>query len=361
MSRRISFAFWAAVAAGALLLLWLLSPMLLPFVAGMAIAYFLDPVADRLERAGMGRTAATALITALFFIAVIAVLLLILPVLQSQLAGFLSRLPDYVLALRDLIAPLAERVLGEIDWDQPAAELKRVLTEHRDQALALLRNVLGGLLGGGLAVLNILSLVVITPVVAFYLLRDWDRLTARVDALLPRPQAETIRAQAREIDRVLAGFARGQASVCLILAAYYGLALSLIGLDFGLVIGLSAGLLSFIPYVGAGLGLIASVGLALIQFGLDYVMVGAVLAVFVLGQAVEGNFLTPKLVGAQVGLHPVWIIFGLLAGASLFGFVGMLLAVPVFAVIGVLVRFALQRYEDSRLYHGPDGPPTTPS
>jgi predicted PurR-regulated permease PerM len=357
MSRRTSIAFWAAVAGGALLLLWLLSPMLLPFVAGMAIAYFLDPVADRLERAGMGRTAATALITAVFFIAVIAVLLLIVPVLQSQLAGFLGRLPDYVLALRDLIAPLAERVLGEIDWDQPAAELKRVLAEHRDQALAILRNVASGLLGGGLAVLNLLSLVVITPVVAFYLLRDWDKLIARVDGLLPRPQAETIRAQAREIDRVLAGFARGQASVCLILAAYYGLALSLLGLDFGLVIGIAAGLLSFIPYVGAGLGLIASVGLALIQFGLDYVMVGLVLAVFVVGQAVEGNILTPRLVGAQVGLHPVWIIFGLLAGASLFGFVGMLLAVPVFAVIGVLVRFALQRYQASRLYHGPDGPP----
>lgn len=357
MSRRTSFAFWAAAAAATLLLLWLLSPMLLPFVAGMAIAYFLDPVADRLERAGMGRTAATALITVLFFVGVIALLLLILPVLQSQLEGFLGHLPDYVLALRELIAPLAERVLGEIDWEQPAAELKRMLSEHREQALGLLRNVLGGLLGGGLIVLHVLSLVVITPVVAFYLLRDWDKLTTRVDALLPRRQAETIRAQAREIDRVLAGFARGQASVCLILAAYYGLALSLIGLDFGLVIGIVAGLLSFIPYVGAGLGLISSVGLALIQFWPDYVLVGAVLAVFVVGQAVEGNVLTPRLVGARVGLHPLWIIFGLLAGASLFGFVGMLLAVPVFAVIGVLARFVLQRYQASRLYHGPDGPP----
>jgi predicted PurR-regulated permease PerM len=200
--------------------------------------------------------------------------------------------------------------------------------------------------------INLVSLLVITPVVAFYLLRDWDRIVIQIDSWLPRRYAETIREQVRAVDATLAGFLRGQGTVCLILAIYYGLGLSLAGLDFGLVIGLVAGLLSFVPYVGAIVGLLLSVGLALVQFD-AWLPIAIVAAVFILGQVVEGNFLTPKLVGESVGLHPVWIIFALLAGGTLFGFVGLLLAIPAAAVIGVGVRFALDRYLVSAYYKGP--------
>ena len=206
-----------------------------------------------------------------------------------------------------------------------------------------------------MAFANLISLLVITPVVAFYLLRDWDRLIARIDTWLPRDHAETIRERVREVDRTLAGFLRGQGTVCLILGLFYAIALSIAGLDFGLVVGLVAGLLSFIPYVGAIIGLVLSVGLALLQFD-DWLRVAIVAGIFFVGQAVEGNFLTPKLVGESVGLHPVWIIFGLLAGGALFGFVGVLLAVPAAAVIGVGVRFALDRYLQSPYYRGGGGP-----
>jgi predicted PurR-regulated permease PerM len=195
---------------------------------------------------------------------------------------------------------------------------------------------------------------VITPVVAFYLLRDWDRIVIQIDSWLPRRYAETIREQVRAVDATLAGFLRGQGTVCLILAVYYGLGLSLAGLDFGLVIGLVAGLLSFVPYVGAIVGLLLSVGLALVQFD-AWMPIAIVAAVFILGQVVEGNFLTPKLVGESVGLHPVWIIFALLAGSALFGFVGLLLAIPATAVVGVGVRFGLDRYLASAYFQGPGG------
>jgi predicted PurR-regulated permease PerM len=218
----------------------------------------------------------------------------------------------------------------------------------------------GGVLRSGQAVLSLLSILVITPVVAFYLLRDWDRLTARVDSWLPRDHAEVVRTQLREIDRILAGFARGQATVCLILAAYYGGALTVAGLEFGLIVGVVAGLASFVPLVGSIGGLVLSVGLALLQFDETW-RVLVVAAIFVAGQAVEGNYLTPKLVGDRVGLHAVWVMFGLLAGGALFGFVGVLLAVPVAAVIGVLARFALTQYLASPLFRGHVGPDDGPS
>ncbi|MGH7186923.1 MAG: AI-2E family transporter, partial [Pseudomonadota bacterium] len=210
---------------------------------------------------------------------------------------------------------------------------------------------LGGLLSGGLALVNILSLLFITPVVTFYLLRDWDRIVKQIDALLPREHAETIREQARLVNETLSGFVRGQATVCFLLGGFYAVALSLAGLDFGLVIGLIAGALSFIPFVGTIFGFVASVGLAFAQFD-QWHRIAIVVAIFLVGQFVEGNFLTPKLVGDRVRLHPVWIIFALLAGAALFGFVGLLLAVPVAAVIGVLIRFAVSRYTASPLYGG---------
>jgi predicted PurR-regulated permease PerM len=348
--------FWLIGLVVFLLALYVLRGVLLPFVAGMAVAYLLDPICDRLEAWGLSRTLATTLLTVVFLVLAVAAILLLVPVLAGQVASLLERVPDYVEALRGQFAKLLAILEARVD----PAMLERIqgaLAGSADQLVAWVTKVLGGLISGGVALANLISLLVITPVVAFYLLRDWDRIVARVDSWLPREHAETIRTQARGVDRTLAGFLRGQGTVCLILGAFYAIGLSIAGLDFGLVIGLVAGLLSFIPYVGAIVGLLLSVGLALVQFD-DWLRIAAVAGIFLVGQAVEGNFLTPKLVGESVGLHPVWIIFGLLAGGALFGFVGVLLAIPAAAVIGVGVRFALERYMQSPYYHGGGGPKT---
>lgn len=216
-----------------------------------------------------------------------------------------------------------------------------------------LGTVLQSIVTGGVALFDVLTLLFITPIVAFYLLRDWDVMIGTIHGWLPRQHAATILDQVNEIDRTLAGFVRGQATVCLVLGLFYGVALSVFGLNFGLVVGSIAGLLSFIPYVGSLVGFVSSVGIALVQYD-TWTPVVVVVVIFLVGQAVEGNFLTPKLVGDKVGLHPVWVMFALLAGGSLFGFVGVLMAVPVAAVIGVLTRFALQQYLSSSYYSGPD-------
>lgn len=334
-----------------LIVVYLLSAILLPFVAGMAVAYFLDPACDRLEGMGLSRTLATTVVTAVFALVVIAALLLLVPLLQNQILDLVERLPRYVDTLAESIAPIIQRIEQRLPVDS-LERAREALTGQTGNVLGWLGKAIGGVVSGTFALANILSLVFITPVVAFYLLRDWDRMVERVDTWLPRGHAPVIRAQARQIDRTLAGWVRGQAVVCILLGVFYGIALSIIGLDFGLVVGLMAGLLSFVPFVGTITGFVVGLGIAFAQYS-DWAPIIAVLAVFVVGQVVEGNFLTPKLVGDRVGLHPVWVIFALLAGGALFGFVGVLLALPVAAVVGVLVRFALLRYLESSYYtHG---------
>ncbi|MCH9013170.1 MAG: AI-2E family transporter [Proteobacteria bacterium] len=345
--------FWLIGCAVFLVALYLLRGVLLPFVAGMAVAYLLDPVCDRLEAWGLSRTLATTVLTIFFLVAVAAAAVLLIPVLAGQVASLLERVPDLIEALRGQSARLLALVEARVD---PAMieRIEGAVAGSADRLVAWGTEFLGQVISGGVALANLISLLVITPVVAFYLLRDWDRIVARVDTWLPREHAETIREQVREVDRTLAGFLRGQGTVCFILGLFYAIALSIAGLDFGLVVGLVAGLLSFIPYVGAIVGLVLSVGLAILQFD-DWPRVAIVAGIFFVGQAVEGNFLTPKLVGESVGLHPVWIIFGLLAGGAIFGFVGVLLAIPAAAVIGVGVRFALGRYLQSPYYRGGGG------
>ena len=247
--------------------------------------------------------------------------------------------------------PLVRKVMTDLP-NADEASLKQLLGGSGEKLVQWLGTLFSGLLGGGLAVVNFISLMVITPVVAFYLRRDWDKMIARIDSWLPRQYAEVIRARASEIDRTLAGFVRGQFSVCLVMGIYYGLALTLVGLDFGLVSGLISGAISFIPYVGALLGFGVSIVVAVIQFWPDMVWIAAVAVVFGIGQFAEGNFISPKLVGDKVGLHPVWLMFALLAFGAVFGFVGVLIAVPVAAVIGVLTRFSIGRYLQSRMYLG---------
>lgn len=356
MSTGMRIAVWAAIGVGALALITLLSGMLLPFVAGFLIAYFIDPIADRLENAGAPRWLATALILAAFFVVFGTVLVVLAPLIQAQVTALAGKLPALIESLRAQLQPLLES-LSERLSDSQKSELKSAAGGHAADMVKWAGTLLAKIIQGGVAVVDMLSLLIVTPVVAFYLLRDFNKLTAHLDGLLPRRNAETIREQMRAIDRTLAAFVRGQATVCLVLGAWYALALTFAGLEFGLLVGIAAGAISFIPYVGAGIGLSVGTALALSQFS-EWQPVAMVVAVFVIGQTAESYLLSPKLVGESVGLHPVWLIFALMAGGSLFGFTGVLLGVPVAAVIGVLIRFALRRYREGPLYSGSgSGPP----
>lgn len=332
-------------------LVFLFRDILLPFVAGMALAYLLDPLADRLEKLKFSRLAATITILLVCTLVFIAVLLLLLPLLGKQIFAFAETLPSHIDALVKLANANSPDWLKKIISDA-TPNIEKTLSGFASTGADVVGALAKSLWSGGMAVVSFLSLFVVTPIVAFYLLYDWDRMVALVDNWLPRDHAASIRQIFREIDAAMAGFLRGQGTVCLILGIFYALGLSIIGLDFGLLIGLGAGFLSFIPYVGAIVGLVLSVGVALVQFWPEWHLIAAVLGVFVLGQMLEGNFLSPKLVGGSVGLHPVWLMFALFASGLLFGFVGLLVAVPMAAAVGVLVRFGLRQYLSSGLYLG---------
>lgn len=359
MIARTQLRFWLVAIALLLVTLYILRGILLPFVAGMAIAYFLDPICDRLERAGLSRNWATVLVSAGVVVVLVVAILVLVPMLQRQVVEFARQLPTYVDGLMNHTVPQLQSLAARFGLGN-FSSLRSDVSAQTGSIVAWIGAVLVRLFTSGVALANLLSLLFITPVVAFYLLRDWDRLVVHVDSLLPRGSADAIRAQLREIDRSLAGFARGQATVCLLLAIFYAAGLSLIGVDFGLAIGMGIGLLSFIPYVGSITGFVTALIIAIAQFD-SWTPVGLVVGLFVLGQVLEGYLLTPRLVGNRVGLHPVWIIFALLAGGALFGFVGLLLAVPAAAVIGVLSRFAAGRYRDSHYFRGDPPWPNFPS
>lgn len=343
-------AWWLGLFIGTLIIIYLLRPVLLPFVAGMAIAYILDPTCDWLERHRFSRFWATALLTGVFALLIIASAIFLIPLLIDQFTAFLEALPSMADKLAQKFEPFYEGIRQRYGLPE-LNTLIRLSAEKIGAGIGWTGGAIASLLTQGLALANLLSLIFITPVVSFYLLRDWDHLVNRLDDLLPRNHAVTIRRLTREMDQALAGFARGQASVCLILAIYYSTGFGLAGVPFGIVIGLIAGILTFIPYVGSLTGLALALLASLLSDDV-WLRILYSMIVFGIGQALEGNFLTPRLVGKSVGLHPVWIIFALLAFGSLFGFVGLLLAVPAAAAMGVLVRFAIQRYESSRLYVG---------
>ena len=340
------FRYWAIAAAVFLVLLWFLGNTLLPFIVGGAIAYFLDPLADRLERLGLSRVAATTVISLFALFLVILLVLAVIPTLVNQLTALVNAAPDIAKRLQGF---LLERFPELAD---STSTIRQTLAEIGAAIQARGGELAQGLLSGALGVISVVVFIVVVPVVAFYLLLDWDEMIARIDAMLPRDHAPTIRRLAREIDAVLAGFVRGQVSVCIALGTFYAVALMAAGLQFGLIVGAIAGAITFIPYVGSIIGGTLAVGLALFQFWGDWVQIGIIAAIFAVGQFVEGNILTPKLVGKSVGLHPVWLLLALSAFGSAFGFVGMLIAVPVAAAIGVLTRFGSEQYRASLLYKG---------
>lgn len=340
--------FWTILFLTLCFLTYTLRSVLLPFVAGITLGYLFDPWVSYLEKKGINRTLATLIILISAILIFIPIVGILLGIIDEQLGRFLNVLPSYITSLIKKIEPIMidlQDRFPNFDMDKVRTSIRATLADNIKIIGVMLRKILSK----SFALFNLISLILITPIVTFYMLRDWDRFVSKVNSLLPRKSKKSIRKQAKEIDRALAGFIRGQLSVCLLLGCYYGIGLHLINLDLGIVIGFFAGLLSFIPYVGSITGFILSILMALAQFN-DLLPVVLVVFVFVSGQFIEGNFLTPKLVGENVGLHPVWIMFALLAGGVLLGFLGLLIAVPTAAVIGVLIRHAIDNYKHSSLY-----------
>ncbi|MFG1392153.1 AI-2E family transporter [Xanthobacter agilis] len=358
MPMRIRLWFWFGALVVLVLTLWLLSGILLPFVAGIVLAYFLNPVVIRLHRVGIGRTAAALAVVVVMLLVVVLFFLVALPILASQSFEFIQRLPAYVARLQGLVTEENREWLSHIVGDR-LPDMQRSISELMTQGVTYLLGLLSSVWAGGQAVISMFALMVVTPVVMFYMLCDWDDMVEFVDSLVPVHRREVVHDLARGMDAAVAGFVRGQALVCLALGAYYAVALSMTGLNFGLLIGIVSGAVSFIPYVGSLTGLVLSTGVAIVQFFPDWSMIGIVFAIFVAGQTIEGYVLYPKLVGDSIGVHPVWLMFALLAFGYLFGFVGLLLAVPLTAVVGVLARFGISSYLASSLYRGPadDAPP----
>jgi len=330
----------------------LFSAALLPFVLAAGIAYFLDPATSRMQRAGLPRMFGAMIMLVATLLAALLFTLLLYPLILAQLGLLIARLPGYVTLARqgaDLLLAALQEHLGPEFVD---ARLRALVASQTGAVLSFVGSALTTVIGGGFALFNVLTLVVVTPVVAFYLLRDWPEIVARIDSWLPRRYADVLRAQVREVDRILSAWLRGQAMCCMALIIYYAVALSLVGLELGLIVGMATGLLSFIPYVGGIAGLVVAVGLAAAQFP-TWAGVAMVVGVFVAGNLLEGYVIYPRFLGDRVELHAVWVIFALFAGGAAFGFLGVLLAVPAAAVIGVLSRFWLRRYLQSRLYLDP--------
>lgn len=345
-----------ALIVSLLVVLWLalqlFASILAPFVAAAVLAYALDPAATRLTRLGIPRGAAALIMIMTVIAAVLLAALLLYPLVISQIGLLINRIPQYATLLqrwaREMLIDLQDNFGPDVVNDR----LRDLVSSQAGSMLSFLLSTVTGLIGGGFAIFNLLSLAVVTPVVGFYLLRDWHSSVRLVDSWLPNRYRGVLRAQAREVDRILSAWVRGQALCCLFLALYYAAGLTIAGLDLGLIVGLMAGLLSFIPYVGSITGAVTSIGLALAQFP-QWRGVLVVASVLILGQILEGYVIYPRFLGDRVELPAVWVIFALFAGGAAFGFLGVMLAVPVAATIGVLARFWLRRYLASPLYLDP--------
>ena len=349
--------YWGAALSTLLLSLWLVGNAVMPFILGAAVAYLLDPVADRLEGLGLSRTLSVVVITVAAFLVVAMAFLVLVPVLVRQTSALIETAPQMAEQLMTFLRTRFPEIFTE------GSAVNNALTDAAKNISARGGELVSTVLGSVMGVFSMLALVVIVPVVAFYLLLDWDNMVARLDELLPREHAPTIRMLAGEVDGALSVFVRGQGLVMLILGTFYSIGLGLVGLPFGVAIGVMAASLSFIPYVGVVIGGATAIGVALFSFWGDPVWIAAVVVIFAIGQVVEGNYLQPKIVGGSIGLHPIWLMLALSVFGTVFGFVGLLVAVPVSAALGVLVRYAVGRYKDSPIYTGreipaPPAPPT---
>jgi predicted PurR-regulated permease PerM len=338
--------------AALVLALWVFAEILTPFVLAGGIAYFLDPLATRMARLGLPRSAAAVLLIVLLVLFALLALLLLYPLVVSQMAVLIAALPGYVASITATLRELLNALEAAAGPDVVGDRLRELILGQASSMLSWLGTAATRLIGGGIALFNVFTLAIVTPVMSFYLLRDWPDMMSRIESWMPRRSATTLRQIARDIDRVLSAWLRGQLLCCLILGVFYAAALTVLGLDLGLTVGLVSGFLSFIPYVGSMTGLVLSVLLAVGQWG-DWNGVIWVLAIFFAGQAIEGYVIYPRLLGDRVRLHAVWVIFALFGGGVAFGFLGVLLAVPIAAAIGVLARHWLRRYLESPLYLDP--------
>ena len=339
---------WIGTLAAIVLMVVLLRDILLPFVAGIALAYLLDPVVERIERLGVNRTIATLGIVGLFIIGVGGVMVQVTPLLGTEVADFIEKVPQYIEKLQAFAnnpgRPWLRKIIGEglSEAEQSSGQLTSVAADW-------IPTFLRSLWSDSRALMSILSLMVVTPIVTIYLLMDWKRLIAAIDSLIPAAQHETVLALSGELNATISGFLRGQGTICLVLAFYYALALRLFGLNHGILIGLAAGLISFIPYLGSLTGLVLSLCVVVLQFWPSWTMISVVLGIFLVGQAIADYVLAPYLIASRVQLNPVWIMFAIAAFGYLFGFVGLLIAVPLAAAIGVVIRFAIRQYQASQL------------
>jgi predicted PurR-regulated permease PerM len=360
MSLRNQVLVWAGLFVLLILLLWIFRSILLPFVIGLTLAYLLNPVVNWLHGIGIGRSWGAMIVLTGVIIGIVGLLLALVPLVAVQVGGLIARLPGYVVDLQELLRQWAPQVA---EWLGPerAAQLENSLSEVIGRGVEFAGILTATLAQSGLTVINTIAVLFITPVVAFYLLVDWEGMMKKADELLPRRYQSEIRGVLGDIDRAMAGVIRGQGGVILVLCIYYCTALTLTGLNFGLAIGLIGGLLSFVPYVGFLVGFVLSMTVALVQFWPDqWVFIAIVLAIYLVGQFLEANILYPKLVGQSININPVWLMFALFAFALLFGVVGLLLAVPLAAISGVLTRYAVLKYQQSSLYHGLDEAATEP-
>ncbi|MEO5629670.1 MAG: AI-2E family transporter [Thermomonas sp.] len=343
---------WAALAFGVLWLVWLLAPILSPFVFAALLGWLGDPLVDRLQRAGRDRNTAVILVFSVMSTILAVLLVLVVPLLEQQVITLMASLPSYRDWFIGTALPWLEYRTGLqiLAWLDPE-RLFTLVREHWQGAGGVVAAVLGYVSRSGFALLGMLANIVLLPVLTFFFLRDWDLLVGRVGALIPRNHFATVRKLAMESDAVLGGFLRGQLLVMLLLGVLYGVGLWMVGLDLGILIGVIGGLLTFVPYLGPAAVIVMGSIAALVQFG-DWQHLAGVAVVFTVGQIIESYWLTPKLVGDRIGLHPMAVIFAVLAGGQLFGFLGMLLALPVAAVVNVLLHHAHGRYTQSRLYVG---------
>jgi len=340
---------WLALLLVLGLLLWLLRGIMLPFVLGIGLAYLLNPIVEKLTRIGVHRGPATLMVMLVVVILVAALILTLLPVLVQQAFGLVRNIPGYFQQLQAFLetqVPRLELWLGPQRMQELETGLEQLFTDW----IGLLTNVTGQIMQQGMGLISILTVMIVTPVVAVYMLMDWQRMVDGIDSLLPPKHKPEVRALLADMDVAFGGFLRGQGAVLLILAAYYGVSLSLAGLHFGLAIGIIAGLFSFIPYLGSFLGFILSIGVGLVQFWPDPIMISVIVVIYMFGQLFESYFLYPKLVGSSIRLHPVWMMFAIFAFGLLFGIVGVLIAVPLAAISGVLIRWAVSKYKTSPLY-----------
>lgn len=360
MTLRTQVLVWVGFFAVTILMVWIFRPILLPFVIGLILAYLLNPLVNMVQRLRIARPWATAIVLLLVIAVITVIFIILVPPLAEQAVDLLAGLPGYVTDLQELAQSIVPQ-LAEWLGPERMAQLEASIADIAGRSVEFAGSLTAQLAASGLNVINTIALLIITPVVAFYLLIDWEGMLKRVDDLLPRDYADEIRGVLHQIDRAMAGVIRGQGSVVLVLCIYYATALTTAGLSYGLAIGLIGGVLSFIPYVGFAVGFVLSMTVALVQFWPDqWLFILIVFGVYMVGQFLEANVLYPKLVGQSIDINPVWLMFALFAFGLLFGFLGLLLAVPLTAIAGVLVRYGVKKYQASSLYRGRHAPLTAP-